>query len=138
MRVRGGRVRGRLDDAGLARRIADVDALVRATVGDGPLSLVVHDWGGMIGFGWAAPQAQRIERCVVLNTAALIARSSLSGHPPITNLFEYLSFFAWAIVLAFLLALGRLYARQGRYRELAALLTDIFCTPFPFSSTTPG
>ncbi|MEM1411470.1 MAG: alpha/beta fold hydrolase [Pseudomonadota bacterium] len=57
-------------DYHLARRVADVDALVAATVGDAPLSLVVHDWGGMIGFGWAAPQAERIERCVILNTAA--------------------------------------------------------------------
>jgi len=37
------------------------------------------------------------------NTVALIVRSVLSGHPPVTNLFEYLSFFAWAIVLGFLL-----------------------------------
>ncbi len=37
------------------------------------------------------------------NTGALIMRSVLSGHPPVTNLFEYLSFFAWAIVLGFLL-----------------------------------
>ena len=58
-------------DYHLAQRMADVDALVTATIGeDAPLSLVVHDWGGMIGFGWAAPRAQRIEQCVVLNTAA--------------------------------------------------------------------
>jgi cytochrome c-type biogenesis protein CcsB len=37
------------------------------------------------------------------NTVALVARSIASGHPPVTNLFEYLSFFAWAIVLGFLL-----------------------------------
>ena len=36
------------------------------------------------------------------NTAALIARSVASGHPPLSNLFEYLSFFAWAIVVGFL------------------------------------
>ena len=61
-------------DYHLAQRIADVDALVSATVGpEAPLSLVVHDWGGMIGFGWAASASERIERierCVVLNTAA--------------------------------------------------------------------
>lgn len=57
-------------DYHLARRIEDLGALVDATVGDAPLSLVVHDWGGMIGFGWAAPQAERIERCVIMNTAA--------------------------------------------------------------------
>ncbi|MFN2287610.1 MAG: alpha/beta fold hydrolase [Chromatocurvus sp.] len=70
-------------DYHLAQRISDLDALVRATVGDNvgdnvsdnveeeaPLSLIAHDWGGMIGFGWAAPRAHRIERCVILNTAA--------------------------------------------------------------------
>jgi cytochrome c-type biogenesis protein CcsB len=43
------------------------------------------------------------------NTGALIMRSVLSGHPPVTNLFEYLSFFAWAIVLGFLL----IWRRKG-------------------------
>lgn len=58
-------------DYHLARRIRDVEALVAATVGpDAPLSLVVHDWGGMIGFGWASSAPERIERCVILNTAA--------------------------------------------------------------------
>jgi cytochrome c-type biogenesis protein CcsB len=37
------------------------------------------------------------------NTLALVGRAVTSGHPPVTNLYEYLSFFAWAIVLAFLL-----------------------------------
>jgi len=58
-------------DYHLARRIDDLDALVRAAVGDeAPLSLIAHDWGGMIGFGWATARAQRIESCVILNTAA--------------------------------------------------------------------
>lgn len=58
-------------DYHIKRRIQDLDALVEATIGDAaPLSLVVHDWGGMIGFGWAASRAERIERCVILNTAA--------------------------------------------------------------------
>ncbi|MDP5071969.1 MAG: alpha/beta hydrolase, partial [Congregibacter sp.] len=58
-------------DYHLERRIADIDALVCATIGDtAPLSLVVHDWGGMIGFSWAASRSERIERCVILNTAA--------------------------------------------------------------------
>jgi haloalkane dehalogenase len=57
-------------DYHLARRIEDLGALVDHAVGDASLSLVVHDWGGMIGFGWAAPVAERIQRCVVMNTAA--------------------------------------------------------------------
>jgi pimeloyl-ACP methyl ester carboxylesterase len=33
-------------------------------------SLVVHDWGGAIGFGYAVSFPERIEKIVVLNTAA--------------------------------------------------------------------
>lgn len=43
------------------------------------------------------------------NTVALVVRSVLSGHPPVTNLFEYLSFFSWAIVVGFLI----LWRRKG-------------------------
>ncbi len=32
--------------------------------------LVVHDWGGAIGMGWAGKHAQRVAGLVVLNTAA--------------------------------------------------------------------
>ena len=34
------------------------------------LSLVVHDWGGAIGFGFATRFTDRVEAAVVLNTAA--------------------------------------------------------------------
>lgn len=58
-------------DYHLKQRISDLNALVDETIGEeAPLSLVVHDWGGMIGFGWAAQRAERIERCVILNTGA--------------------------------------------------------------------
>jgi ABC-type transport system involved in cytochrome c biogenesis permease subunit len=43
------------------------------------------------------------------NTVALVVRSALSGHPPVTNLFEYMTFFAWATVVAFVL----LWRRRG-------------------------
>jgi haloalkane dehalogenase len=39
------------------------------------LALGVHDWGGAIGMGFAAHQAQRVRRFVVLNTAAFPSRA---------------------------------------------------------------
>lgn len=54
----------------LERRIKDLDTLLGHLALDQPLSLVVHDWGGMIGFGWAVRQPEAIARMVVLNTAA--------------------------------------------------------------------
>jgi ABC-type transport system involved in cytochrome c biogenesis permease subunit len=37
---------------------------------------------------------------LVFHTAALVARTVTSGHAPFTNMYESLSFFAWATVLA--------------------------------------
>lgn len=53
----------------LATRIADVEALV-ASLQIKRLDLVVHDWGGAIGFGFAGRHPEMIRRIVILNTAA--------------------------------------------------------------------
>lgn len=57
-------------DYTLERRIGDLQRLMDHLALPRPVTLVVHDWGGMIGFGWAAANPERVERCVVLNTAA--------------------------------------------------------------------
>jgi haloalkane dehalogenase len=56
-------------DYTLAARIADVEALV-ASLGLKRIDLVVHDWGGAIGFGLAVRRPELIRRIVILNTAA--------------------------------------------------------------------
>ena len=53
----------------LQSRVDDLDALLaHLDVGDN-ITLAVHDWGGMIGFGWALKNAARVKRLVILNTA---------------------------------------------------------------------
>ncbi|MCA9701120.1 MAG: alpha/beta hydrolase, partial [Myxococcales bacterium] len=58
----------------IARRIADVEALVAHLQEHHglrtPLTLVLHDWGGMIGMGWAHRHPELVARLVLLNTAA--------------------------------------------------------------------
>lgn len=56
-------------DYSLATRIADIEALV-ASLGLKRVHLVVHDWGGAIGFGFAAKHPEIIGRLTILNTAA--------------------------------------------------------------------
>ncbi len=56
-------------DYTLATRIADLEALV-SSLGLKTIDLVVHDWGGAIGFGFAARRPEMIRRIVILNTAA--------------------------------------------------------------------
>jgi len=54
----------------LQSRIDDLDALLaHLDVGDN-ITLAVHDWGGMIGFGWVLKHAARVKRLVILNTGA--------------------------------------------------------------------
>lgn len=52
------------------QRIADLDRLLTHLDPGEPLTLVVHDWGGLIGLRWAVLNPQRVARVVVLNTAA--------------------------------------------------------------------
>lgn len=56
----------------LASRIADLEALVWS-LGLRQIDLVVHDWGGAIGFGFAARHPELIRKLVILNTAAFAA-----------------------------------------------------------------
>ena len=56
-------------DYSLAARIADVEALV-VSLGLRRVHLVVHDWGGAIGFGFATRHPELVGRIVILNTAA--------------------------------------------------------------------
>lgn len=84
----------------LAQRIDDVAALV-ASLGLTRVHLVVHDWGGAIGFGFAARRPDLIGRIVILNTGAFpsahmprriaLCKSAFPG----TALVRGLNGFAW-------------------------------------------
>ena len=54
----------------LERRIDDLEALLEHLDVTARVTLVLHDWGGMIGMGYAVRHPERIERLVVLNTGA--------------------------------------------------------------------
>ena len=69
--VAGGRMPGATYDYTLQSRIDDVDALLKHLRIDGPVTLAVHDWGGMIGFGWALRDPARVRRLVITNTASV-------------------------------------------------------------------
>lgn len=57
-------------DYTLARRIDDLERLIDGLDLQGKITLVLHDWGGMIGMGYAHRHPERIGRIVLLNTAA--------------------------------------------------------------------
>lgn len=57
----------------LASRISDVVALIDS-LGLTQVDLVLHDWGGAIGMGFAARRFGLIRRIAVMNTAAFTSR----------------------------------------------------------------
>ncbi|RTZ99389.1 MAG: alpha/beta hydrolase [Deltaproteobacteria bacterium] len=56
----------------LENRIADLTRFIDHLALDKKITLVVHDWGGMIGMAWAVDHIERIGRIVILNTAAFL------------------------------------------------------------------
>lgn len=56
-------------DYSLARRVTDLTRLLDQLDVRENVTLVVHDWGGMIGSAWAARFPERIKRLVIFNTA---------------------------------------------------------------------
>jgi pimeloyl-ACP methyl ester carboxylesterase len=59
-----------LYDYSLKSRVDDVEALLDHLGLRENLTLVVHDWGGMIGTAFAARHPERIKRIVAINTGA--------------------------------------------------------------------
>ena len=55
-----------------ANRVADLEALLDHLQLKEKLTLVVHDWGGVIGLAAAVKHPARIARLVILNTAAFL------------------------------------------------------------------
>ena len=54
----------------LAQRVADLETWLDHCGAKDNLTLVVHDWGGMIGMAFETRYPERIRRLVVLNTGA--------------------------------------------------------------------
>lgn len=56
----------------LSRRIDDLERFLDALGLTENVTLILHDWGGMIGMGAALRRVERIARIVLLNTAAFL------------------------------------------------------------------
>ena len=54
----------------LSRRVQDLGEFIDGLGLTGPISLVVHDWGGAIALAWAVDNADRVDNLVLLNTGA--------------------------------------------------------------------
>jgi pimeloyl-ACP methyl ester carboxylesterase len=93
----------------LEDRVNDLEKLMDHLSISEKISLVVHDWGGMIGMAWALRNPDRIRRIVILNTAGFFPPAA-KGLPLRLWLIKHLRFFAVPAVL-----LGNVFARAALF-----------------------
>lgn len=96
-------------DYTLDQRVADLDAFIRRLDINEKISLIVHDWGGMIGLAWALDNLDRVDKIVITNTAGFLLPAS-KRFPAVLWAVKYLAPFAVPAVLgANIFARGALY-----------------------------
>jgi len=74
----------------------------------------------------------------VIHTGALVTRSAQSGAVPFTDLFEYTLFFAWAIVLAYLLFFRKRLPVVGTLAMLVVVFLLLGSASYLFYSDPAG
>ena len=114
-------------DYTLQSRVDDLDALLRHLGITGSVTLAVHDWGGMIGFGWALRHMPQVKRLVVLNTAAFPL-------PSAKRMPKRLSFGRDSRIGGFLIRAFNLFARgaawMGTRRSMPAEVRRGYIAPY--------
>ncbi len=78
----------------LDQRVSDLEQLLDKLGINKDITLIVHDWGGMIGMAYATRYPDRIKRIVILNTAAFALPENKS--------------FPWQLILCRIPVLGAL------------------------------
>lgn len=85
-------------DYRLKNRVDDLERLLDHLAVDGPITLMVHDWGGMIGLCYALRHPERIGKLIITNTAGFFPPGT-KGLPLRLWLIRNLSPFAVPAVL---------------------------------------
>ena len=112
-------------DYRLGSRVDDLEALLDNLNIDRGITLVLHDWGGMIGTAYAVRHPDRISRLVLMNTAAFLPPAS-KPIPLRLSLIRNSGMLATLAVCGFnLFAVGALYmaSEKGLAAEVKRGLT---------------
>lgn len=115
----------------LASRIDDLESLLDHLLPtEQQLTLILHDWGGAIGMGYAARHPERIKRLVLLNTAAF-GLPAAKAFPWPLYIFKHLYLGAWLNQTfgAFSEIAARTCSVRGLPQPIRALFTGPYDTP---------
>jgi haloalkane dehalogenase len=114
-------------DYRLATRIADCEALLTHLGLEQPLTLIVHDWGGMIGMAWAVRNPERVARLVIMNSAAFPIPEE-KRLPPALALARNTALGAWLVMRCNAFALAA--ARVGFKRPVSKEIRQAYTAPY--------
>jgi cis-3-alkyl-4-acyloxetan-2-one decarboxylase len=106
-------------DFRLSSRVEDLDIFLDQLKIKKDLTLILHDWGGMIGMAYAVKYPERIKRIVILNTAAFFLPEK-KRLPIRLQIARNLTFIAKPAILNFnLFAIAALYmaGKKGLDKE---------------------
>ena len=112
----------------LKQRVDDLERLIDHLQLPEKITLVVHDWGGMIGMAWAIRHPQRLARLVLMNTAAfhLPAGKKLPTALKICRDTQFGAFLVQGFNL-----FARAAARVGCKRNpMSTELRQLYCSPY--------
>ena len=87
-------------DYKLETRVQDLDALIKSLNLKEKITLIVHDWGGMIASAWALQNLDKIEKIVITNTSGFFLPKT-KRFPLRLWLIKNLTFLAIPAVLGF-------------------------------------
>jgi haloalkane dehalogenase len=114
-------------DYTLKNRVEDLEFLLDSLGIKENITLVVHDWGGMIGMTYAARHPERIRKLVILNTGAFFLPDGKS-FPPALRLARTL--FGAALIRGFnAFARGAAWVGCKRHR-MRKELRDAYAAPY--------
>jgi pimeloyl-ACP methyl ester carboxylesterase len=111
----------------LSSRVDDLEAfLEKAGAGDA-LTLVLHDWGGMIGMAYAVRHPGKIKRLVLMNTAAFHLPKSMHLPPSLWSV-RNTRLGAWCVQRFNLFARGATWLTTTK--RLSKEVRDAYCAPY--------
>ena len=112
----------------LKQRVDDLEALLEHLSLNTRMTLVLHDWGGMIGMAWAMRHPERVARLVLLNTAAFHLPQD-KKLPLALKICRDTQFGAFLVQGLNLFARGAAWVGCKRKR-MSAELRDLYCSPY--------
>lgn len=115
-------------DFRLASRVADFNALMEYLNLDRPVTLILHDWGGMIGLAWALDHPDRVGRLVLMNTAGFFPPEGKPIPKRLRILRSANAVTSWAALRFNLFARAALY--MAPHRRLAADVKSGLIEPY--------